>query len=84
MPIQIKTQILNGTGTLTQKLKNKNGLYQNLLFGARAGCGRSQNCMGGAGADIFLPGAGAEKKIWSLSRGKMARLRKTGRFESEL
>ena len=61
-------------------------MYQNLLFGAGAGAGRgrSQNFMGGAGTDIFLPGAGAEQKIWSLSRGKIARLRKTGRFESEL
>ena len=52
-------------------------MYQNLLFGAGAGRGRSQNFMGGAGTDIFLPGAGAEQKIWSLSRGKMARFHHT-------
>ena len=49
-------------------------MYQNLFFGA--GAGQSRAFEGRAGAYMFLPGAGAKKKISeSGAEKKMARLR---------
>ena len=52
-----------------------NVLYQNLVFGARAGT--NQALIGGAGAEIFYLEPEPKKNSWSRSRGKLVRLRNT-------